>query len=62
MESSELVALRREAKRQNAGLLLRLRRHYRLARELGFSATEAKILQGRSEQYIRELAQELPKG
>ena len=62
MEPSALATLRREVKRQEARKLARLRDHYHLARELGFSASEAKLLQGRSETYIRDLAKELPEG
>ena len=62
MASPTLTALRQEAKRQYTEKKARLRHRYRLARELGFSAQEAKLLQGRSEEHIRELAKELLKG
>ncbi len=58
---TQLAELRQEAKRQYDGKKARLRDNYRLARNLGFSAPEAKLLQGRSEEYIRDLAQALPK-
>ena len=61
MESHDLSALRLDALRQEAAKKLRLRNRYRLAKDLGFSAAEAKILQGRSESHIRELAEGLEK-
>lgn len=36
----------------------RLKRNYELARQLGFSAVEASLLKGRSEETIRRLAEE----
>ena len=62
MDSPILADLRRRATRQYAEKKARLRQRYKLARELGFSASEAKVLQGRSETYIRTLAQELREG
>ena len=62
MISPELHALRQEAKRQQDAQRTRMRQHYQLARKLGFSPAEAKALQGRREQYIRDLAKELPEG
>ena len=61
MESNKLASLKLDALRQATANKLRLRNHYRLAKDLGFSAAEAKLLQGRSESYIRTLAQELEK-
>ncbi len=57
-----LIELRQEAKREYEKKKAHLRQNYRLAKDLGFSAQEAKLLQGRSESYIRDLAQALPKG
>lgn len=59
MDSTELLNFRRDAQRLYTERKARLRRLYRLARELGFSSPEAKLLQGRSEDYIRELAASL---
>ncbi len=56
------MELRQEAKREYEKKKAHLRQNYRLAKDLGFSAQEAKLLQGRSESYIRDLAQALPKG
>ncbi len=59
---TRLIELRQEAKLEYEGKKARLRLNYHLARDLGFSAQEAKLLQGRSEDYIRDLALALPKG
>ena len=59
---TRLNELRQAAKQQYDEKKANLRDHYRLARTLGFSAQEAKLLQGRSEDYIRDLALALPKG
>lgn len=59
MQTTALDALRQEAERQYLDLKARKRRRYRLARDLGFSAKEAKLLSGRSELYIATLAKEL---
>jgi len=59
---ARLAALRQEAQQQYDKSKGRLRRHYQLAKELGFTAEEAKLLKGRSEEYIRDLARALPLG
>ena len=59
MQTVSLVSLQQEAKRQYALMKARKRERYRLAKDLGFSSTEAKVLSGRSETYIRALAQQL---
>ncbi len=59
---TRLIELRRAAQQQYDEKKARLRLSYRLARDCGFSAQEAKLLQGRSEEYIRDLALALPKG
>ena len=61
MKIQTLADLKEEANRMKKALLARLHDRYYLARKLGFSATEAKLLQGRSEAYIRAMAEELTK-
>ena len=53
-----LEDLEAQAAAQYERLKARLRRHYHLARELGFSSAEAVILQSKSENVIRALARE----
>lgn len=58
MATHDLASLQREAQRQETAKKTRLRYRYHLAKQLGFSAAEAKILQGHSEKHIRQLAAE----
>ena len=53
-----LNQLEMEAASQYRRLKARLHKHYHLARELGFTSSEAVILQSRSESVIRALAAE----
>ena len=53
-----LEDLEREAEEQKTGINKRFRDRYKLAKELGFSATEAQILSQRPEALIRQLAKE----
>lgn len=61
MARTQLEGLQDQAERQYVALKARLRRRYRLARDLGFNAKMAKLLSARSEVYISRLAQELAK-
>ena len=61
MKSSTLAELRRQADRRYEAVKARLRERYRLARDLGFSPQEAGVLAGRSIDYIKDLAEKLPK-
>ena len=56
--SYNLEDLEREAGKQREYQKKRLRDHYRLAKELGFSASEAQILSLKPEALIRKLAEE----
>ena len=59
MAASSLAALQAKAEEQYTNLKARKRSRYRLARALGFSAREAKVLSGRSELYIATLSKQL---
>lgn len=56
--SYSLKDLEREAGNQREYQKKRLRDHYRLAKELGFSASEAQVLSLKPEALIRRLAEE----
>lgn len=59
MIAPNLNTLQQEAVRQYKLVKARKRKRYRLARDLGFDPPEAKVLSGRSETYIRVLAEQL---
>jgi hypothetical protein len=50
--------LEQEAKQKAENVKKKLRERYKLARDLGFSASEAQLLSSRPEQIIRQLAKE----
>jgi len=53
-----LERLEQDTERWYEGHRAKQKRRYELARELGFSSTEAVILQGKTEEVIRLLARE----
>lgn len=58
MERLTLETLENKAKQAEKNYNERLRLHYRLARQLGFSATEARLLSFKSQDIIVALAKE----
>ena len=62
MKISNLEDLRKETVRQRKELLLRLKENYHLAKKLGFTPGEARILSVKSKKLIIELARQKKQG
>ena len=59
MKDMDLAELRHVAETQRIKKNKKLRERYALAKSLGFASSEAMILQHKTEQVIRKLAQKL---
>ena len=62
MASLDLQLLKERAEKDYDALKARKRRAYQLARQLGFSPSEAKLLSGYSQEHILRLARERASG
>lgn len=58
MREFDLTELNERAKADTEKKRLKMKTRYRYARDLGFSSSEAVILQGKSEYIIKRLADE----